>query len=104
MITSKVLGVGKDLVNLLPTRGEVAAQEQIKAFARVFVTNGETCTPQTRGEVAAQEQMRIVEHVMTHKAIQPREPKTRGEVGSAGTNEDNRLNHNQSASDRNLSR
>jgi hypothetical protein len=64
------------------TRGEVAAQEQIRIFRETFVTNRDTSSPRTRGEVAAQEQMKIVQHVMTHNELQPRVPKTRGEVAA----------------------
>jgi hypothetical protein len=60
MITSKVLEIKKEFVDLLPTRGEVAAQEQLRAFGQVFATKGEPRAPRTRGEVAAQEQMRII--------------------------------------------
>ncbi|MPZ07511.1 MAG: hypothetical protein GEU26_14040 [Nitrososphaeraceae archaeon] len=63
-------------------RGEVAAQEQIRIFGQVFVTNEEPRAPRTRGEVAAQEQMRVVRQAMTYRPIQSREPKTRGEVAA----------------------
>ena len=66
MIKSKMIPTTKEVVNPLPqepkTRGEVAAQEQIKVFGRVFATNGEPRAPTSRGEVAAQEQMRIVQY------------------------------------------
>lgn len=43
------------------TRGQVAAQEQVKILREVATASkGEPRTPQTRGEVAAQEQMRII--------------------------------------------
>jgi hypothetical protein len=60
MITSKVRVIKKGFVDHLPTRGEVAAQEQIKIFRQAMAANkGEPRAPTTRGEVAAQEQMRI---------------------------------------------
>jgi hypothetical protein len=64
------------------TRGEVAAQEQIRIFGQVFLTNGEPRAPRTRGEVAAEEQMRIVQHAMTYRTTQSREPEKRGEVAA----------------------
>jgi hypothetical protein len=83
MITSKVLEKGKELVaNLLPSRGEIAAQEQMKIFGQALVIEGEPSTPRSRGEVATQEQMRIMQEAMTYKITQPREPKTRGEVAT----------------------
>jgi hypothetical protein len=65
------------------TRGEVAAQEQIRIFREAFVTtSGEPSAPRTRGEVAAQEQMKTIQQVMTRNELQPREPRTRGEVAA----------------------
>ena len=42
------------------TRGEVAAQEQIRAIGQTFATKGEPRAPTNRGEVAAQERLRII--------------------------------------------
>jgi hypothetical protein len=65
------------------TRGEVAAQEQIRIFRGAFVTTSEEpSAPRTRGEVAAQEQMKTIQQVMTRNELQPREPRTRGEVAA----------------------
>jgi hypothetical protein len=55
------------------TRGEVAAQEQLRAFGQVFATKGEPRVPTTRGEVAAQEQMRIISKA-TGNFVQNRKP------------------------------
>jgi hypothetical protein len=73
MITSKVLEIKKEFADHLPTRGEVAAQEQIRAFGQVFATKGEPRAPTTRGEVAAQEQMRIISKA-TGNFVQNRKP------------------------------
>jgi hypothetical protein len=78
-----LLKIGRELVaNLLPSRGEIAAQEQVRIFGQALVTEGEPYVPRSRGEVATQEQMRIVQEAMTYKITQPREPKTRGEVAT----------------------
>jgi hypothetical protein len=81
MITSKVLEIKKEFADHLPTRGEVAAQEQIRAFGQVFATKGEPRAPTTRGEVAAQEQIRAFGQVFATKG-EPRAPTTRGEVAA----------------------
>jgi hypothetical protein len=80
MKTSKVLEIKKGFVDILPTRGEVAAQEQMRIFGRVFGTGGEPRAPQTRGEVAAQEQIKIFRQAMAISKGEPRTPTTRGEV------------------------
>ena len=65
------------------TRGEVAAQEQMREFRQNFVTNGEQRAPKARGEVAAQEQMRMVQHAIhTYTTKQPSVARTRGEVAA----------------------
>ena len=64
------------------TRGEVAAQEQVRIFRQAFVTSGDIRLPRTRGEVAAQEQMRIAQLATTYKMIEDIKPITRGEVAA----------------------
>jgi hypothetical protein len=81
MITSKVLEIKKAFVDHLPTRGEVAAQEQMRVFGQMFRPDGEPRTPRTRGEVAAQEQMRIFGHIFGPGG-EPHTPRTRGEVAA----------------------
>jgi hypothetical protein len=46
------------------SRGEVAAQEQIRILNQVTANKTEHRLPQTRGEVAAQEQIRILNQVL----------------------------------------
>ena len=51
--------------NRLPqSRGEVAAQEQLRIFGQAMSTKGEPRAPTTRGEIAAQEQLRILQHAI----------------------------------------
>jgi hypothetical protein len=64
------------------TRGEVAAQEQMRGLRQALLTDVGSRAPFNRGEVAAQEQMKIVQHVAAHKEVQPREPRSRGEVAA----------------------
>jgi hypothetical protein len=81
MMTSKVLEIKKGIVDRLPTRGEVAAQEQMRTFGWILGIRGEPSAPQTRGEVAAQEQMRVFQQVFaTKRELQA--PTTRGEVAA----------------------
>jgi hypothetical protein len=61
MIKSKMSHLGKETINLLPARGEIAAQEQTKVFGQAFASNREPRASLNRGEIAAQEQMRIIE-------------------------------------------
>ena len=46
------------------SRGEVAAQEQLRIFGQAMSTKGEPRAPTTRGEIAAQEQLRILQHAI----------------------------------------
>jgi hypothetical protein len=46
------------------SRGEVAAQEQIRILNQATANKTEQRLPQTRGEVAAQEQIRILNQVL----------------------------------------
>jgi hypothetical protein len=78
---SKIISELKNGLGVPRTRGEVAAQEQLRAFRQVIATKGEPREPTTRGEVAAQEQMRIFGQVIATKG-EPREPTTRGEVAA----------------------
>jgi hypothetical protein len=80
MITSKVLGIGRELAAKLPTRGGISLLEQKRIFEHVSVAKGEHRLPQSRGEVAAQEKIKIVQQVANHKGMQSKEPRTRGEV------------------------
>lgn len=58
---SKIISELKNGLGFPMTRGEVAAQEQIKIFRQSMATSkGELRVPTTRGEVAAQEQLRII--------------------------------------------
>ena len=68
--------------NRLPqSRGEVAAQEQLRIFGQAMSTKGEPRAPTTRGEIAAQEQLRIFGQAMATKG-EPRAPTTRGEIAA----------------------
>jgi hypothetical protein len=86
------------------TRGEVAAQKQMRGLRQALLTDVGSRAPFNRGEVAAQEQMKIVQHVAAHKEVvaahkevQSREPRSRGEVGK--TECSNSYNNNYSTYD-----
>jgi hypothetical protein len=67
------------------TRGQVAAQEQMRILREVVTAaaiKGEPEIPQTRGQVAAQEQMRILRQAMATSKGEPRASTTRGEVAA----------------------
>src|SRR5262245_7378766 len=78
---SKLISELKNGLGFPRTRGEVAAQEQIRIFRQAMATRGEPRAPKTRGEVAAQEKLRVFGQVFTTKG-EPRAPKTRGEVAA----------------------
>jgi hypothetical protein len=83
MVTSKVRVIKKGFVDHLLTRGEVAAQEQIKIFRQAMATSkGEPRAPTTIGEVAAQEQIKIFRQAMATSKGEPRAPTTIGEVAA----------------------
>jgi hypothetical protein len=84
MMTSKVLEIGKKLLGrapALPSRGEIAVQEQMSIFGYALVTARTPYVPRTRGEIAVHEQARIIGETL-YRSIQPGEPKTRGEVAT----------------------
>jgi hypothetical protein len=83
MITSKVLEIKKEFTDHLPTRGEVAAQEQIRILRQAMTASkGQPRVPQSRGEVAAQEQVRILNEVTAPSKLEARLPQSRGEVAA----------------------
>ena len=64
------------------TRGQVAAQEQVKILRQALAHGTTEQVPQTRGQVAAQEQVKILREVATASKGEPRTPQTRGEVAA----------------------
>ena len=65
MKTSIVSELKKGLLHLPQSRGEVAAQEQVRIINEVAATSkAEARLPKSRGEVAAQEQVRILIQAM----------------------------------------
>jgi hypothetical protein len=78
---SKIISELKNGLGVPRTRGEVAAQEQLRVFRQIFATKGEPRIPTTRGEVAAQEQLRVFRQIFATKG-EPRIPTTRGEVAA----------------------
>jgi hypothetical protein len=80
---SKIISELKNGLGFPRTRGEVAAQEQLRIFRQAMATNkGEPRVPTTRGEVAAQEQLRAFGQVFATNKGEPRVPTTRGEVAA----------------------
>jgi ubiquinone biosynthesis protein UbiJ len=84
MITSKVLEIKKEFADHLPTRGEVAAQEQVRILRQAMTASKAQPpqVPQSRGEVAAQEQVRIINEVTAPSKAEARLPQSRGEVAA----------------------
>jgi hypothetical protein len=57
---TKIISELKNGLGFAQSRGEVAAQEQIRIFRQAMTpSKGQPQVPKTRGEVAAQEQIRI---------------------------------------------
>jgi hypothetical protein len=85
LLTSKNGRLKKEAHVSQLTRGQVAAQEQMRILREVATAaanKGEAQIPQTRGQVAAQEQMRILKQAMATSKGEPRASTTRGEVAA----------------------
>ena len=85
MLTSKNRPLKKEAHVSQLTRGQVAAQEQMRILrevANAAANKEEPEIPQTRGQVAAQEQMRILRQAMATSEGEPRASTTRGEVAA----------------------
>ena len=80
---SKIISELKNGLKFPQSRGEIAAQEQIRIFEQAMTTStGEPQGPKNQGEVAAQEQIRIFGQAFAIKGEPPRAPTTRGEIAA----------------------
>jgi hypothetical protein len=84
MKTSIVSELKKGLLHLPQSRGQVAAQEQVRILRQAMTASKAQPPqlPQSRGEVAAQEQVRIINEVTAPSKAEARLPQSRGEVAA----------------------
>jgi hypothetical protein len=98
MLTTKNGRLKKETPVSQPTRGQVAAQEQMKILRQAMAHGTAEQIPQNRGQVAAQEQIRILREVATAaNKGEAQIPQNRGQVAAQeqiriiGQNIDNTL-------------
>ena len=80
---SKIISELKNRLMFPQSRGEIAAQEQIRIFGQAMAAStGEPQAPKNQGEIAAQEQIRTFGQATPAKEESPLAPTTRGKIAA----------------------